>query len=498
MNNMGDYLDEQLGRITMYRLVVYGLIAISLMALGLMLVGYLPYSPVAFLASVGLFVGMSYAANRLLGWLFGVRPHSESAIITGLILALLFVPPTTFLEGLQLGLIAVIAMASKYVIAFRGRHIFNPAAIGIVLAGVTGLAYAAWWIATPALLPITAIVSWLILFKTKRLQMAGVFLAVAVGVILARTAVDGGLSFQTVTMALTSWPLVFFAGVMLCEPLTLPPRKRQQFIEAAVVGLLLGSGLQLGGVTMTPALALVVGNILGWYWGTRRLIKLRLVSRKHMGLNMYDFTFDSNKPQYIAGQYLELSLPHRHADSRGMRRTFSIVGRPGDEHLNIGTRLPEKPSSFKRALMNMKPGQTVYATRIAGDFVLPDDESVPVVLIAGGIGVTPYISYIMTAGKRDMKLIYAVSSSADLAYVEQLRSHDITITIVSPDEAPLPEPTWRHSKAPFLNETIIKEMIDTGSQPIVYISGPPGMVNRTKRIVRGLGLRYKTDHFAGY
>lgn len=497
MSSIGDYLDEQLGRITMYRLVVYGLIAISLMALVLMLTGYLPYSPASFLSSMALFIGVSYATNRLFGWLFGVRPHSESAIITGLILALLFVPPVTIVEGLQLGLVAVIAMASKYVIVFRNRHIFNPAAIGIVIAAMAGLAYAAWWIATPALLPVTVVVSAVILFKTRRLQMAGIFLAVAVGVILMRTVADSGPSLQAVTMAITSWPLVFFAGIMLCEPLTLPPRRRQQFIEAGVVGVLLGSGLHFSIITMTPALALIVGNLLGWYWSTRQIVKLRLVAKKQMGQSMYDFTFDSNKPKFVAGQYLELTLPHRHADSRGMRRLFSIVGRPGDEHINIGTRLPEKPSSFKRALMNLKPGQTVYATRIAGDFVLPDDESVPMLLIAGGIGVTPYISYMMASGKREMSLVYAVSSSEDLAYIEQLRHHDISVTIVSPDEAVLPDPSWRHIKAGLLTQDILQELIGI-HRPLVYISGPPVMVNKTKHIVKALGLPYKTDHFAGY
>src|SRR3990167_576602 len=110
MNSVSDFLEQQLSRITMYRLMIYGLIAISLVALLLMIVSYLPYSPLGFVVSMMLFLGTAYGANRLLGWLFGLRPHGESAIITGLILALLFVPPTTVIEGLQLGLVAVIAM----------------------------------------------------------------------------------------------------------------------------------------------------------------------------------------------------------------------------------------------------------------------------------------------------------------------------------------------------------------------------------------------------
>ena len=46
----------------------------------------------------------------------------------------------------------MLALASKYALAWRGRHIFNPAAAGAFLAGLTGLNIATWWAATPAML----------------------------------------------------------------------------------------------------------------------------------------------------------------------------------------------------------------------------------------------------------------------------------------------------------------------------------------------------------
>ena len=80
--NMLDWLDEQLGRITMYSLVLYSLIALCVMALLLMLVGNLSYSPLQFGLSIAVLGAVSYGSNRLFGWLFSVRPHSESAWIT--------------------------------------------------------------------------------------------------------------------------------------------------------------------------------------------------------------------------------------------------------------------------------------------------------------------------------------------------------------------------------------------------------------------------------
>lgn len=486
---MTGWINEQLGRITMYSLVFYSLVALVFMALLLMLAGNLDHSPLSFATSVFLCVGVAYSSNILLGWLFGVKPHNESALITGLILSLLFFPPATTMGFVKLGLVVAIAMASKYVIAINDRHIFNPAAIGIVIASISGLAFAGWWVATPAMIPLTLIVALLILHRTKKLRMGSVF----VGVALASLIVQGT---DPVT-ALTSWPILFLAGIMLTEPLTLPPRAYQQFAVAGVVGLLMTLPLHYWRITMTPALALVIGNIIGWWYGQRRTIKLRFVGKKKMSASTYDLTFDTDTLNFEPGQYLELSLVHQRSDLRGHRRIFSIVGKPGDEQISIGTKIPAKPSSFKRALMELKPGMVVYATRVGGDFVLPKDTDRPIVCIAGGIGVTPFISFCMSTG-RPLTLIYAVSSIHDLSYVHELKQHNITVIVVSNDDDKLPDHDWRHEIGE-LNRDLLINLIDVDVQPVVYVSGPPAMAVNVQSMVKSIGIKHvKVDEFSGY
>lgn len=486
---MNDWFDEQLGRITMYRLVVYGLIAMALMALFLMVTGNLAFSPLGFVATLGMFVAVSYGANKLFGWLFGVTALGESALITGLILAFLFSPAESPTDFAKLALVAVIAMASKYVLAPRGKHIFNPAAIAVVIASISGLAFAGWWVATPAMLPVTVIVGALVLYRTKKIRMALIFVVVAVAMLLLRGT--------TLSLALTSWPLLFLGAIMLSEPLTLAPRAKQQYIIAAGVGILMTLPLHYGSITMTPALALVIGNAISWTLGARRAVKLRYAGKKQLGARTFDLTFDTAKLSFEPGQFFELTLPHKHVDSRGQRRVFSIVGRPGDEQVSIGVKVPAKPSSFKRALMNLHKGDTIYATRVAGDFVLPEDKKVPVICIAGGIGVTPFISYCLSTN-RPLKLIYAVNNVADVSFVDQLRHHAIDVTIVSPDDARLPDPDWQHVRG-HLDKKTLADLVQGEHEPAVYISGPPAMVVNASRIVRRLGVKtVKVDEFAGY
>jgi ferredoxin-NADP reductase len=496
MNELRVWADALLGKITMYRLVIYGLVAIALAAWGLMFTGYLPYSPAAFLFSLIILVAVSYGTNRLFGWLFGVKPYAESAIITGLILALLFMPPVALLGYVKLALVATFASLSKYLIAVRCKHIFNPAAVAIVIASAGGVAFATWWIATPALVPVTIIVAFLILYKIEKLQMALVFLAIALSLLLIESVFRGEISMTSIVASITSWPLFFFAGIMLSEPLTMAPRRKQQMIVAAVVGVLVTTDFHYSVLTMTPALALVIGNALSFWYGIRRGISLRLVSHKKLGSDSHEFLFDTAPFHFLPGQYLEVSLPHRHADSRGIRRVFSIVGRPGDEQLALAMRIPDKSSTFKKAMLELKPGWTIHATRVAGDFVLPEDKSIPILFVAGGIGITPFMSFLQSAEGRKLTVIYAVSAVTDLMFVEQLQHYDVKVVVVTSDAAPLPSSDWQ-KEAGRVDEKIIRKYLAEGAQ--VYVSGPPAMVTAAKEFAHRAGAGHvRTDLFSGY
>ncbi len=488
-------LDSLLGYVTMYKLVVIGLLAISLTALVLMLVGYLPYSPVNFIAGVIAVTLASVASNKLFGYLFDVRPHMDSALITALILVLLFAPPETIIDGLKLAIVAVIAMASKYIINVRGKHVFNPAAIAVVIASITGFAYAGWWVASPALLPITAVVAFLVLYKTQKISMALIFLATAISIIATKIILSGDFSAQFLWLAITSWPLVFIAGIMLCEPLTLPPTKVQQWVLAAVVAVIVALPIHYGGFSTTPAVALVVGNVLALYVGTRRAVKMRFVSKKKESNDAYEFTFDVPKFAYYPGQYIELSLPHSGADFRGSRRVFTIVGQPGDDQLSIATRLPKRHSTFKDSLMDMDAGQTIWGLRVSGDFIMPKDNSIPLLCIAGGIGITPFVSFAMNSTERDITILYSVRTVGDIAFAKELSRYDVKVVIVTPDESKMPV-NWKREVG-----SIDEELIEKYLKPEqhVYISGPPAMVTSVKRAVRSVGKNeVHTDHFSGY
>ncbi len=329
--------------------------------------------------------------------------------------------------------------------------------------------------------------------------MGLVCIAIALPLVVIQTALAGSLTPQAITAAITSWPLVFFAGVMLSEPQTLPPRRNQQYGIAAMVGVVMTIPLHYGPIIMTPALALVLGNIVAFYFSIRRGVVLRFMSKKRVGTYSYEFMFDTKPLLFEPGQYIEVSLPHKGTDFRGSRRVFTIIGTPGSDVVSIATRVPARhPSSFKRALIAMKPRQIVYGTRIAGDFVLPRDQAAPIIFIAGGIGITPLVSFLSLAGSRDVTVLYAVSSRSDAAFAHVLQRYDITVVIVTPDEGKLPVEGWLLEPGRITADLLKKYGVGS-PRSVVYISGPPRMVDQTKQWAKALGAtRVKTDHFNGY
>lgn len=487
----------------MYRLLSITLTSLWVLGVCLAQLNLLPYSPIAMIASAAVLVLSAYGFNVLFGWLFGVKTHNESSFITAFILFFLFSPSVALADLAALALVAMIAMGSKYVLALHGRHIFNPAAISAVIIGLLGITYATWWVATPILLPATLLFAFLILYKTRRVTLGLIFLTTAIPLILVASIING----QTLPSAiafLPSWPLLFFVGFMLSEPLTLPPRKWQRYLVGVVVAILFSIPIDVGALSGTPALALVIGNTIGFLFTQKRHIQLAFKGRNRLSSTSEEYVFEVKQPiNYIPGQYMEITVPHKHKDGRGLRRIFSIVGTPGESTVRFGIKMYARPSSFKSALRTLSPGATITATGIGGDFVLPKQPETPLLFIAGGIGITPFISHLLylqhRQQNRDIVLVYSVSTVEDLAYTDVLKDSGIQVIVVSKSEKPLPQSSWIHHNEQYVTGNDLIHYIPDISLRSAYISGPPQMVDSTKEILHQLNLRHVTcDYFTGY
>jgi glycine betaine catabolism B len=500
-------IDYFLDRITMYRLVLYVLIGLICVAAVLSYFQLLPFSPLALLLSTAFLVMLYWAINWLLARILAVPTNVESVYITALILALI-IDPTKSLGDLQfLGWAAILAMSSKYILALYNKHIFNPAAIAVVITAFTLGYSASWWVGTASMLPAVLIGGFLLVRKLRQEKMVGLFVLTSLVTICIVSIVQGLSITKELQQLLIESPLFFFATIMLTEPLTVPPRQRLKDIYAVIVGVLFIPQMHLGPIYSTPELALVIGNVYSYIVSPKRKVVLKLRRKSKIAANIVDFVFKpSQRLAFQPGQYMEFTLAHPKPDSRGNRRYFTLASSPTEENLHLGVRFYADGSSFKKTLSRLDSRTTMLAGQIAGDFTLPDDPQQKLVFIAGGIGITPFrsmLKYLIDMKEsRDIILLYANKTADEIAYKDVLNEArtlpGIQVHYTLTDTEAIPR-NWR-GLAGRISASMIRKMVPDSQERTFYLSGPPEMVRATERMLKNMHVnqnQIKKDFFPG-
>lgn len=218
--------------------------------------------------------------------------------------------------------------------------------------------------------------------------------------------------------------------------------------------------------------------------------------------NIKTFWFKPERPvRYIAGQFTEIYLPHEPVDDRGIRRWFTLSSSPTDEMVSITTKFASHQSStFKLQLRTLKSGAALKLADPMGDFVLPKDPSIPIVFVAGGMGITPMHSMVKwlkdTGEKRNIHLIYAVTEEDELAFVPLFQEYDLKFTPI----VKTPPQGYTGETGSLSTERILQLAPDDGKS-LIYLSGPEPMTETFYKELKAKGIaeeRLVTDYFPGY
>jgi ferredoxin-NADP reductase len=500
-------IDYALDRITMYRLVLYVLGGLVSIAVALAYFKLLPFSPLSLLLSTAFLLIMCWAMNTVCAYIFAVPTNIESASITALILALIVDPATSPATFQVLGWAAILAMASKYILAIGRKHLFNPAAIAVVLTSFALGASASWWVGTASMLPLVLLGGFLITRKLRQEDMVLSFCLVATISICGMAFIQARNILTALQQLLVQSPLFFLATIMLTEPQTAPPTRMLMRYYAILTGLLFLPQLHIGPVYSTPELALVVGNVFSYIVSPKERVLLTLRKRTRLAPHIVDFAFrPSQKLTFLPGQYMEFTLAHSRADSRGNRRYFTLASSPTEQDIHLGVRFYKQGSSFKRALYQINSGTKLVAAQVAGDFTLPSDTEQKLVFIAGGIGITPFrsmLKYLLdTQQRRDIVLFYINKQVEEIVYQDILSAAQaklgVKIFFTLTDVTALPR-NWR-GLVGRINEQMILKTVPDYDERTYYLSGPPEMVNANEQVLKHMGVRseqIKKDFFPG-
>ncbi len=237
------------------------------------------------------------------------------------------------------------------------------------------------------------------------------------------------------------------------------------------------------------------------------MFNTKLLDKKEVAEGTMEFIFE--KPQgfvHKAGQSIDLTLVNPpETDAEGNTRAFSIVTAPHEEHMAIATRL--RDTAFKRVLRNLPMGAELTFDGPFGDFTLHEKASRPAVILAGGIGITPFHSMIVDATHRSLPhkitLIFSNRTPEDapfFAELVELAKQKPNFTFVpTMTEAEKSHQPWDGEKG-LIDAAMVKRHLPEG-EPLFYLAGPPGMVKAMRELLNGMGVSnddIRTEEFSGY
>ena len=234
----------------------------------------------------------------------------------------------------------------------------------------------------------------------------------------------------------------------------------------------------------------------------------RLIGRETVADGTMAFHF-SRPPgfRHQAGQSLSLTLlDPPETDGEGNGRTFTIASAPHEPELMIATRM--RDTAFKRVLKTAPIGTPVRMDGPDGEMVLHDDAARPAVFLAGGIGITPFISIARYAANgrlpHRLYLFYANRRPEDAAFLRELQkmdelnpNHHLIAIMAEPEKSAQP---WL-GETGFIRRELLERHLPELKSPIYYFAGPPQMTIAMKQMLNEIGigeeaLRY--EEFFGY
>ena len=231
----------------------------------------------------------------------------------------------------------------------------------------------------------------------------------------------------------------------------------------------------------------------------------RLARREQIAEGTSAFHFERPPGfEFRPGQAVDVVLDER-ANGDG-RHAFSIVSAPFEPELVIATRMRDTP--YKRALGSLAVGETVKIDGPFGSMTLHQNRSRGAVFIAGGIGITPFMSMLRQAfhddSGRQIALVYSNRRPEDAALLGELTALEKvnrnfrllpTMTDMSKSEA-----RWLGTTR-LIDAALIAEAAKGLPSPIYYVAGPPAMVEAVRKTLNESDISdddIRGEEFFGY
>ncbi len=194
---------------------------------------------------------------------------------------------------------------------------------------------------------------------------------------------------------------------------------------------------------------------------------------------------------HVAGQYLNLELA---IDGRRVHRSYTIASSPARSgYCEISVKRTANGYASRYLHDSWREGQRVKVSAPAGKFVFAGGEAGRVVLIAGGIGVTPMMAVVRSLTDRgwrgEIYLLFAVRTVGDVVFRDELayleaRFPSLHVCIVVSRD---PETMWEGARGHVTRELLTGFVPDLKRGPVL-LCGPMPMMAAVRELLVGMGV----------
>jgi ferredoxin-NADP reductase len=202
--------------------------------------------------------------------------------------------------------------------------------------------------------------------------------------------------------------------------------------------------------------------------------------------------------EYRAGQSMLVAL-------NGATHVFSIASAPHEAELMFATRM--RRTDYKRALARAGNSARLRIDGPHGVMTLHDDARRPAVFLAGGVGITPFLSMARHAAHARLPhhifLFYSNRRPQDAPFLDELAALQranpafrLIATVTQADAAQ----NWSGEIGP-IGRNLLERHLGDLTSPLYYYAGPPGLAMAMQSMLGALGVReddMRSEEFYGY
>ncbi|SAL53778.1 molybdopterin oxidoreductase [Caballeronia udeis] len=240
-------------------------------------------------------------------------------------------------------------------------------------------------------------------------------------------------------------------------------------------------------------------------WRGFRPMRIRQIRRVADEVTMVTFEGldGATLPDYEPGQHITVSLRPDGSETE-IIRCYSLIGLARQEDrktFSVAVRFvpaphdrPEFPDGKMSEIMNRRVtvGDRVDVKAPGGDFVIPAISRRPIVMVAGGIGITPFMSYLETVAaagaSHRIHLVYANRSQSTEAFADRIAEFRARIPTLTASRH------WGATEGPLPDDVVttrisIENLLrpDFEEAPAIYFCGPAPMTKALRQALKDAG-----------